>query len=109
MSRQTVEEWLEWAEAKYEAAQERYAYGGRSDTMDQYGTLVSALEDAIGYRAGCETRGCEPEPVGPCIGRVLENMRLVADSGMPAGPSQVRAWATELKRAHDELRYLEVL
>ena len=45
--RRTAEDWLEWAQAKHEAAQERYAFGGRPDTMDSYSTLVNVIEQSM--------------------------------------------------------------
>lgn len=48
----TVEEWLDWAQDKYDAAQERYAWGsGSESTMDSYSTLVSALEYSMARRS----------------------------------------------------------
>ena len=40
--RKDAEDWLEWAQAKYDAAQERFAWSDRSDspTMDSYSTLI---------------------------------------------------------------------
>lgn len=40
--RKDAEDWLEWAQAKYDAAQERFAWSERSDspTMDSYSTLI---------------------------------------------------------------------
>lgn len=75
MSRQTVYDWLEWAQDKYDAAQERFAYGGRTmETMNQYSTLVSALEDAIAYRQTLrEERG--RASLGQSRGVAAEDMR----------------------------------
>lgn len=44
--RKDAEDWLEWAQAKYDAAQERYAWSERADssTMDSYSTLISLIE-----------------------------------------------------------------
>lgn len=49
----TVAEWLEWAERKYDAAQERYAYGGSSATMDSYSCLVNALSATAQRQREC--------------------------------------------------------
>lgn len=45
--KRTTEEWLDWAQKKYDAAQERYAYGGRPDTMESYAALISALDSSL--------------------------------------------------------------
>ena len=45
-TKRTVKEWLDWAQEKYDAAQEKYAYGGRPDTMESYAALISALESS---------------------------------------------------------------
>lgn len=44
--RKDAEDWLEWAQAKYDAAQERFAWSDRSDspTLDSYSTLISLIE-----------------------------------------------------------------
>ena len=43
--RKDAEDWLEWAQAKYDAAQERFAWSERADsaTMDSYSTLISLI------------------------------------------------------------------
>lgn len=47
--RKDAEDWLEWAQAKYDAAQERFAWSDRSDspTMDSYSTLISLIETGM--------------------------------------------------------------
>ena len=55
MSRtKSPQDWLDWAQAKYEAAQERYAWMERADssTMDSYSTLVDLIEAGIASRSG---------------------------------------------------------
>lgn len=49
----TAEEWLEWANGKWEVAQERFAYGSKSagKTMASYQALISAIECGIAKRA----------------------------------------------------------
>lgn len=103
MSNQTVYDWLEWAQDKYDAAQERFAYGGRSmETMNQYSTLVSALEDAIAYRRGGKSADERAfGKAGESLRRICENMRLNADSR--PGSSTVSAWADELERLAREV------
>lgn len=51
--RKDAEDWLEWAQAKYDAAQERFAWSDRSDspTMDSYSTLISLIESGMASRA----------------------------------------------------------
>ena len=103
MSRQTVYDWLEWAQDKYDAAQERFAYGGRTmETMNQYSTLVSALEDAIAYRR-CG-KSADERALGKAVEslrRICENMRLNVDAR--PGSSTVNAWADELERLAREV------
>ena len=47
--RKDAEDWLEWAQAKYDAAQERFAWSERADsaTMDSYSTLISLIESGM--------------------------------------------------------------
>lgn len=54
--RKEAEDWLEWAQAKYDAAQERFAWSDRSDspTMDSYSTLISLIESGMASRAQAE-------------------------------------------------------
>lgn len=103
MSRQTVRDWLDWAEKKYEEAQERFAYGGRSmETMNQYSTLVTALEDAIAYESG--RRSASERADGAAIEtlrRLCGNMRLNADAR--PGFTTVSGWADELERLAREI------
>ena len=45
--------WLEWAQTKYEQAQERFAWAQSTDsaTMDSYSELVAVIEDGLVRRA----------------------------------------------------------
>lgn len=55
MSRtKSPQDWLDWAQAKYDAAQERYAWMERADssTMDSYSTLVDLIEAGIASKSG---------------------------------------------------------
>lgn len=54
MSCRTADDWLDWAQAKYDAAQERFAWmeHPRSDTMDSYAELISLIEAGMASRAG---------------------------------------------------------
>lgn len=56
-TRNTGQDWLDWAEAKRDAAQERYAWGSRSAerTMGSYDTLISLIEAGMssGARDAC--------------------------------------------------------
>lgn len=51
--RKDAEDWLEWAQAKYDAAQERFAWSERADsaTLDSYSTLISLIESGMASRA----------------------------------------------------------
>ena len=48
-----AQDWLDWAQSKYEAAQERYAWSERRDssTMDSYSTLVDLIEAGMAARS----------------------------------------------------------
>lgn len=56
-TRNTGLDWLDWAEAKRDEAQERYAWGSRSAerTMGSYDTLISLIEAGMssGARDAC--------------------------------------------------------
>lgn len=49
--RKDAEDWLEWAQSKYDEAQERFAWmeRPRSDTMDSYSTLISLIESGMAF------------------------------------------------------------
>ncbi len=99
-TRSTVGDWLDWAEKKYDAAQERFAYGSRSArrTMESYDTLITAI-----------LRGVRPEPEArESVGeRDLRDMagrlRFIADSKLPVSPADARVWADGILRALDNL------
>ena len=72
------------------------------ETMNQYSTLVSALEDAIAYRSGGKSADEQAfGKAGESLRRMCENMRLNADSR--PGSSTVSAWADELERLAREV------
>ena len=50
--RKDAEDWLEWAQAKYDAAQEMFEWSNRADssTMDSYATLISLIESGMASR-----------------------------------------------------------
>lgn len=62
-TRRNANDWLEWAQARYDAAQERYAWSSRADsaTMDSYAELVSLIEAGIQARSRKRTDENEGE------------------------------------------------
>lgn len=82
--RKDAEDWLEWAQAKYDAAQEHFAWSDRSDspTMDSYSTLISLIESGMASRAkdvaGTDRGLAAQEP----LLRLAEQMETLGRNGM---------------------------
>ena len=99
-TRSTVEDWLDWAQERYDAALERSAYGSRSArrTMESYDTLIGAI--SRGARSEPEAK----ESVGERDLRdMAARLRFIADSGLPASPADAGKWADAILRALDNL------
>ncbi len=68
--------WLEWAQNKYEQAQERYAWSSKGDssTMDSYSTLVDLINEGMAakYRRRAEV-------ADPVRGSAVEELAKLAD------------------------------
>ena len=99
--RKDAEDWLEWAQAKYDAAQERFAWSDRSDspTMDSYSTLISLIESGMASRAkdvaGTDRGLAAQEP----LLRLAEQMEELGKEGFAYGPSGMVEAARTIKAA----------
>lgn len=99
--RKEAEDWLEWAQAKYDAAQERYAWSERADssTMDSYSTLVSLIERGMASyardKADIEKERTAMEP----LMKLAEQMEELGRNGFAYGPSGMVEAARAIKAA----------
>ena len=97
--RKDAEDWLEWAQAKYDAAQERFAWSDRSDspTMDSYSTLISLIESGMASRAkdvaGIDRGLAAQEP----LLRLAEQMETLGNAGMAFSPNAMCDAARTIK------------
>lgn len=97
--RKDAEDWLEWAQAKYDAAQERFAWSDRSDspTLDSYSTLISLIESGMASRAkdvaGTDRGLAAQEP----LLRLAEQMETFGRSGMAFSPRAMLDAAQTIK------------
>ena len=86
--RKDADDWLEWAQAKYDAAQERFAWRDRSDspTMDSYSTLISLIESGMASRAKDEADAQKAraaiEPMVESLMELAEQMETLGRNGM---------------------------
>lgn len=86
--RKDAEDWLEWAQAKYDAAQERFAWSDRSDspTMDSYSTLISLIESGMASRAKDEAdaqkKRTAMEQMTEPLMELAEQMETLGRNGM---------------------------
>lgn len=99
--RKDAEDWLEWAQERYDAAQERFAWSERADsaTMDSYSTLVGLIESGMAShergRADIDRRRAAQDP----LMRLAEQMETLGDAGMAFSPSAMRDAARTIKEA----------
>lgn len=99
--RKDAEDWLEWAQQKYDAAQERYAWSNRADssTMDSYATLISLIESGMASRAkdkaDIEKERTAMEP----LMKLAEQMEELGKEGFAYGPSGMVEAARTIKAA----------
>lgn len=99
--RKEAEDWLEWAQAKYDAAQERFAWSNRADssTMDSYATLISLIERGMASRAkdkaDIEKERTAMEP----LMKLAEQMEELGKEGFAYGPSGMVEAARTIKAA----------
>lgn len=101
--RKDAEDWLEWAQAKYDAAQERYAWSERADssTMDSYSTLISLIESGMASRAKDEAdaqkKRTSIEQVEKPLMELAEQMETLGNNGFSFGPSGMVEAARTIK------------
>lgn len=99
--RKEAEDWLEWAQAKYDAAQERFAWSERADssTMDSYATLVSLIER--GMESYARDRADIDSDVGAAksLLPLAEQMETLGRNGFAYGPSGMVEAAQTIKEA----------
>lgn len=103
--RKDAEDWLEWAQAKYDAAQERFAWSDRSDspTMDSYSTLISLIESGMASRAKDEADAQKAraaiDPMVEPLMELAEQMETLGREGFSYGPSGMVETARTIKAA----------
>ena len=103
-TRNTGQDWLDWAEAKRDEAQERFAWGSRSArrTMDSYDALISLIEAGMssGARDAC---GRSREDAAQAIGDVIGALRYHERQMTSVPPKVASQLAERLERAAGEL------
>lgn len=101
--RKDAEDWLEWAQAKYDAAQERFAWSERADsaTMDSYSTLISLIESGMASRAKNEADAQKKrtaiEQVEKPLMELAEQMETLGRNGMAFSPRAMLDAAQTIK------------
>ncbi len=101
--RKDAEDWLEWAQAKYDAAQERFAWSERADsaTMDSYSTLISLIESGMASRAKAkadiEKERTAMEQMTEPLMELAEQMETLGRSGMAFSPRAMLDAAQTIK------------
>lgn len=101
--RKDAEDWLEWAQSKYDEAQERFAWmeRPRSDTMDSYSTLISLIESGMAARAKdkADDRKARAavEPMMEPLMELADQMETLGSSGLSYGPSGMVEAARTIK------------
>lgn len=82
--RKDAEDWLEWAQAKYDAAQERFAWSERADsaTMDSYSTLISLIESGMASRAKDKADIEKDKAAREPLLKLAEQMETLGRNGM---------------------------
>ena len=99
--RKDAEDWLEWAQAKYDAAQERFAWSDRSDspTLDSYSTLISPLERGMASRATDKADSEKERTAMEPLMKLAEQMEELGKEGFAYGPSGMVEAARTIKAA----------
>lgn len=99
--RKDAEDWLEWAQAKYDAAQERFAWSDRSDspTMDSYSTLISLIESGMASRANDKVDIEKERTAMEPLMKLAEQMEELGKEGFAYGPSGMVEAARTIKAA----------
>ena len=99
--RKDAEDWLEWAQAKYDAAQERFAWSERADsaTMDSYSTLISLIESGMASRAKDEASMEKDLGAREPLLKLAEQMETLGKGGFSYNPSGMVEAARTIKAA----------
>lgn len=103
--RKDAEDGLDWAQAKYDEAQERFAWmeRPRSDTMDSYSTLISLIESGMAARAKDKADDQKAraaiEPMMEPLMKLAEQMEELGKEGFAYGPSGMVEAARTIKAA----------
>lgn len=101
--RKDAEDWLEWAQSKYDEAQERFAWmeRPRSDTMDSYSTLISLIESGMAARAkekaDDQKARAAIEPMMEPLMELADQMETLGSNGFSFGPSGMVEAARTIK------------
>lgn len=101
--RKDAEDWLEWAQSKYDEAQERFAWmeRPRSDTMDSYSTLISLIESGMASRAKDKADDQKAraaiEPMMEPLMELADQMETLGIGGFSYGPSGMVEAARTIK------------
>lgn len=101
--RKDAEDWLEWAQGKYDEAQERFAWmeRPRSDTMDSYSTLISLIESGMASRAkdkaDADKERAAMLPMMEPLMELAEQMETLGNNGFSYGPSGMVEAARTIK------------
>lgn len=95
MSRtKTAQDWLDWAQDKYEQAQERYAWSSRGDssTMDSYSTLVDLINEGMAAkyrrRAGMDDGSGAPAELEE-LAKLADQMETLGRGGFAFNPASM--------------------
>ncbi len=96
--RKNAEAWLEWAQAKYDAAQERFAWSERWDsaTMDSYAELVDVIERGISRKAGAKPA---ESPETAALMELADQMETLGNGGFAFNPTSMVAAAHTIRQA----------
>ena len=88
--RKDADDWLEWAQTKYDQAQERFAWSERStrETMDSYATLIGLIERGMVYADG--QRPTRSEAAEGLLG-LADKMESLGGMGLSFRPSEMVA------------------
>lgn len=97
-TRKDAEAWLEWAQAKYDAAQERFAWSERQDsaTMDSYAELVDVIERGISRKAGAKH---VESPEMSALAELADQMETLGNGEFAFSPASMVAAARTIRQA----------
>ena len=88
--RKDADDWLEWAQGKYDQAQERFAWSERStrETMDSYATLIGLIERGMIY---ADRQGSARMAEADALLELAEQMESLGEMGHSFRPSEMVA------------------